>query len=242
VTSEQRTASRDEPRTPGEKMMAAYLDERSVPYRYESFGEGANPDFRADHPAAGEVMLEVYEPGYLLPRNPDGSYRSGAVAPPGRVVRRGLTSRRKSRQAAVARDLGIPFVLVVASTNAELAIGEHDIPGALFGSPEFQWSANADPDEPGRLVFGSGGRLQAHLSTRFSAVAVITRGAADTPAGRSAGNGQACRLQIFHNPFAAIPLKPEFASPYDDQWAAVDSGWKYQQIGPNRVLARPPRC
>ena len=28
VTSEQRTASRDEPRTPGEKMMAAYLDER----------------------------------------------------------------------------------------------------------------------------------------------------------------------------------------------------------------------
>ena len=189
VTSEQRTASRDEPRTPGEKMMAAYLDERSVPYRYESFGEGANPDFRADHPVAGEVMLEVYEPGYLLPRNPDGSYRSGAVAPPGRLVRRGLTSRRKSRQAAVARDL-----------------------------------------------------TQAHLNTRFSAVAVITRGAADTPAGRSAGNGQAYRLQIFHNPFAAIPLKPEFASPYDSQWAAVDSGRKYQQIGPNRVLARPPRC
>jgi hypothetical protein len=219
VTSEQRTASRDEPRTPGEKMMAAYLDERSVPYRYESFGEGANPDFRADHPVAGEVMLEVYEPGYLLPRNPDGSYRSGAVAPPGRLVRRGLTSRRKSRQAAVARDLGIPFVLVIASTNAELAIGEHDIPGTL-----------------------SGGRLQAHLNTRFSAVAVITRDAADTPAGRSAGNGQAYRLQIFHNPFAAIPLKPEFASPYDWQWAAVDSGRKYQQIGPNRVLARPPRC
>ena len=43
MTSEQRTASRDEPRTPGEKMMAAYLDERSVPYRYESFGEGAKP-------------------------------------------------------------------------------------------------------------------------------------------------------------------------------------------------------
>jgi hypothetical protein len=131
-------------------------------------------------------------------------------------------------------------VLVIASTNAELAIGEHDIPGALFGSPEFQWSADADadPGEPGRLVFGSGGRLQAHLNTRFSAVAPITRGAADTPA----GHGQACRLQIFHNPFAAIPLKPEFASPYDDQWAAVDSGRKYQQIGPTRVPARPPTC
>jgi hypothetical protein len=76
-------------------------------------------------------------------------------------------------------------VLVIASTNAELAIGEHDIPGALFGSPEFQWSADAGPDEPGRLVFGSGGRLQAHLNTRFSAVAVITRGAADTPAARA---------------------------------------------------------
>jgi hypothetical protein len=230
VTSEQRTASTDGPQTEGEKMLAAYLDERSVPYRYESFGAGANPDFRADHPAAGEVVLEVYEPDYRLPRNPDGSYRSGAVAPPGRVVRWGLTSRRKARQAAVARDLGIPFVLVIASTNAELAVDEHDIPGALFGSPEFQWSdAGADPDEPGRLAFGSGGRLQAHLNTRFSAVALVTRGAAHAPA----GNGQVCRLQIFHNPFAAIPLKREFAGPYDDQWAAVDSGRKYQQIGPD---------
>jgi hypothetical protein len=227
VTSEQRAASTDEPRIEGEKMLATYLDERSVTWKYESFGEGANPDFRADHPVAGEVMLEVYEPEYLLPRNPDGSYRSGAVAPPGRVVQRGLTSRRKSRQAAVARDLGVPFVLVIASTNGELAIDVHDIPGALFGSPEFQWSADADPDEAGRLVFGSGGRLQAHLNTRFSAVALITDGTADTPA----GNGQACRLQIFHNPFAAIPLKPEFAGPYDDQWTAVDSGRKYQQTG-----------
>ena len=148
VTSGQRTASADGPRTEGERMLAAYLDERSVPWKYECFGEGANPDFRADHPAAGEVVLEVYEPEYLLPRNPDGSYRSGAVAAPGRVVQRGLTSRRKSRQAAVARDLGIPFVLVIASTNGEVAIDGHDIPGALFGSPEFQWSPGADLDEP----------------------------------------------------------------------------------------------
>lgn len=208
--------------------MAAYLDEQGLPYRYESFGEGANPDFLADHPAAGEVMLEVYEPQYLLPHNPDGSYYSGAVSPPGHVVRRGLSSRRKSRQAAVARDLGIPFVLVIASTNAELAIGEHDIPGALFGSPVFTWSAeaDADPGEPGRLVFGPGGRLQERLNTRFSAVAVITRAAADIRAGRVEPH----RLQIFHNPYAAIPLKPEFAGPCDDQWAAADSGQKYQQI------------
>jgi hypothetical protein len=166
VTSEQPTESTDEPRTDGEKLLAAYLHERNVPYQYESFGRGANPDFRADHPAAGEVVLEMYEPEYGLPRNPDGSYRSGAVAPPGRVVRRGLASRRKSRQAAVARDLGIPFVLVIASTNAELAIDGHEIPGALFGSPEFQWSTDADPGEPGRVVFGSGGRLRPPGSSR----------------------------------------------------------------------------
>ncbi len=128
-----------------------------------------------------------------------------------------------------ARDLGIPFVLVIASTNGEVAIDGHDIPGALFGSPEFQWSPGVDLGEPGRLVFGSGGRLQAHLNTRFSAVALIARGTADTPA----GNGQACRLQVFHNPFASIALKPEFAGPYDDQWAAVDSGRKYQLTGPD---------
>ncbi len=49
MTSEQRTASRDEPRTPGEKMMAAYLDERSVP-------TGMNPSARGPTPTFGRTI------------------------------------------------------------------------------------------------------------------------------------------------------------------------------------------
>ena len=58
VTSEQhRAAGMSGPHTPGEKMMAAYLTERKLPYDYELFEKGANPDFVARHPAAGRIVL-----------------------------------------------------------------------------------------------------------------------------------------------------------------------------------------
>ena len=110
----------DGPRTPGEKLVAAYLDGRQLPYGYESFATGAKPDFLACHPVAGQVVLEVYEPRYLLPRNPDGSFRSGFVPSQDDLVQRGIKSGRKSRQAAAARDRGLPFVLVIADTNSEM--------------------------------------------------------------------------------------------------------------------------
>jgi len=90
VTNEQqRAADASGPHTPGEKMMAAHnLSERKLPYDYELFEKGANPDFVARHPAAGRIVLEVYEPEYRLPRNPDGSFRSGSVRSSGHVVRR----------------------------------------------------------------------------------------------------------------------------------------------------------
>ena len=224
VTSErQGQADANGPRTPGEKMMAAYLTERKLPYNYELFGKGANPDFVARHPAAGRVVLEVYEPQYRLPRNPDGSFRSGCVRSPGHVVQRGLNSRRKHRQAKAARARGLPFVLVIASTNSEIAFSGYHVPGALFGSPEFMWSdeSGTEPDDRGRLVFGAAGRLQRELNTSFSAVALIAA---------IARKGHAHRLEIFHNPFAALPVRPEFAGPYDGQWASVDADHSYQKI------------
>jgi hypothetical protein len=232
MTNEQGAVNRDGPRTAGEKLVAAYLDARSLPYSYEPFATGAKPDFVADHPAVGQVVLEVYEPTYLLPRNPDGSFRSGFVASPERLVRRGIQSNRKSRQAAAARDRGIPFVLVITDTNSEMAIGGYMFPGALFGTPQFVWNVgtDADPADPSGLVFGSGGRLQRELNTRFSAVALISRSVRDAAVGRIVAPDEAHPLQIFHNPFAVIPLRSEFAGPHDDQWAAVDSGRRYEQI------------
>jgi hypothetical protein len=227
--------------------------------------EGANPDFLVEHTAAGLVVLEVYEPEYLLPRNPDGSYRSGFVSSQEFVVRRGINSGRKSRQAAAARDRHIPFVLVLANTNSEMAIGDHVIPGALFGTPQITWpvgpGANPDNDE-GRLLFGPGGRLQENLNTRFSAVAVVTRFAKglarierladermasgmlpsekivtfltvqseEAEAGRFIEADEGQRLQLFHNPFAAVLLSMEFAGPHDDQWNELERGKSYAQV------------
>jgi hypothetical protein len=223
VTNEQRSVGVDGPHTPGEKMMATYLAERDLSYEYELFDEGANPDFVAHHPTVGRIVLEVYEPEYRLPRNPDGSFWSGSVRSPGHVIQRGINTNRKHRQAKAARERGFPFVLVIASTKSEIAFSEYDVPGALFGAPEFVWSDDSDraSNDPGKLVFGAAGRLQRKLNTSFSAVALITP---------IAEKDHAHRLDIFHNPFAALLVRPEFAGSYDDQWTSVDDGQSYQKI------------
>lgn len=199
--------------------------------RYEVFDEGANPDFVAFHPIVGEIVFEVYEPKYRLGRNPDGSFRSGSVRLPGEVVRRGLNSDRKHRQAKASRKHGLPFVLVIAGTNSEIAFSEYDVPCALFGSPEFMWNDESytGPSDPGQLVFGAVGRLQRKLNTSFSAVALII---AIT---KKAGTYQ---LKIFHNPFAALPVRREFAAPSDEQWTSVDGGQSYQKIVPGVLRSK----
>lgn len=222
VTNEQWSVGANAPHSPGEKMMATYLAERKLSPRYEVFGEGANPDFVACHPIVGEIVFEVYEPEYRLLRNLDGSFSSGSVRSPGEVVQRGLNSTRKHRQAKVARKRNLPFVLVIAGTNSEIAFSEHDIPSALFGSLEFVWDDeyNMKSDDSGRLFFGTAGRLQRNLNTSFSAVALITA---------ITEKDHTHRLNIFHNPFAALPVRREFAGPYDEQWASIDDGLSYQK-------------
>ena len=224
MTNEQTPDDADGPHTPGERMMATYLAERKLSADYEVFDEGANPDFVAHHPTVGDIVLEVYEPEYRLPRNPDGSFWSGSVRSPGHVIQRGINTNRKHRQAKAARERGFPFVLVIASTNSEIRFNEHDVPDALFGALEFVWNDDSDVASkgPGRLVFGAAGRLQRKLNTSFSAVALITA---------VTEKEHTNRLDIFHNPFAALPLPPEFAGPYDAQWTSVDAGQSYQKIG-----------
>lgn len=223
VTNEQTPDDADEPHTPGERMMATYLAERKLPAKYEQFDEGANPDFVACHPTVGRIVLEVYEPEYRLPRNPDGSFWSGSVRSPGHVIQRGINANRKHRQAKAACERGFPFMLVIASTNSEITFSEYDVPDALFGALEFVWSDDSDtaPNGPGRLVFGAAGRLQRKLNTSFSAVALIIA---------VAEKDHTHRLDIFHNPFAALPVPLEFAGPYDAQWTSLDAAQSYQKM------------
>ena len=53
---------------------------------------------------------------------------------------------------------------------------EHNVPGALFGSPTivFPFREDSLDAEDSRLTFGSGGRLQRSLNRRFSAATIVT--------------------------------------------------------------------
>src|SRR5664280_2429469 len=166
---------RGSPRSPGEVALQNYLVERSLGFRYEPATSGPNPDFEVDHPRCGRVIMDVVEPEFRLPRNPDGSYHSGANRGPEEALRRALNSDRKKDQAQVAIDAGHPFVIVYARTNSEMSFEPHQLAGALFGNLQFRFPLGDDtpPDRGGTLAFGPGGRLQQRLNTRFSAVAVI---------------------------------------------------------------------
>jgi hypothetical protein len=163
-------------RSPGEEALRAYLMARQLSFRYEPASSGPNPDFEVDHPICGTVILDVHEPVYRLPRNPDGSYHSGSVKGPEEALRRAINSGRKKRQAKSATDRGHPFVTVTARTNSEMAFEPFQVAASMFGSLQCRFPSDDDPPRAGpmALTFGDGGRLQPKMNRRFSAVAVLT--------------------------------------------------------------------
>jgi hypothetical protein len=155
------------PRSPGELLLETYLASRGLDLEYETPHGNANPDFTVALPA-GPVVMEVYEPEFRLPTEA-GSIDSYSV------VRTAV--KRKARQGKGVRDRGLPYVLVLGRTNSDLPFGDHNVPGALFGNITItiplELDEPADVPAESRVGFGSGGRLQAGINRRFSAVAVV---------------------------------------------------------------------
>jgi hypothetical protein len=150
------------------------LDNRGLAWEHEPFTSGSNPDFVVHHPA-GQVVMDVTEPHFRLPRGPDGQF-SGWIGPtPQGAIRRPFNDARKKAQAKVALDAGLPFVVVLARSNSDMEFTDHEVVGALFGSLAFTFPVGRDEPsgDDGRFVFG-GGRLQPTLNTRFSAAAVLS--------------------------------------------------------------------
>lgn len=167
----------NEPSTPGEIAGVSYLTKRGLPFEHEPFKTGPNPDFVVQHPTVGEVVMDVYEPELALLRDENGELIPGIVGPAGEeAVRRGINHDSKVRQARVAMERGSPFILIYARTNSEIALDEHCIPGALFGTPAIVQSIGGiePPEHRTHIVFTKGGRLQENLNRRFSAVATIS--------------------------------------------------------------------
>jgi hypothetical protein len=250
------------PKSQGELAFQTYLDSRCLPNRYETATSGPRPDFEVDHPVCGRVVMDVHEPVYRLPHNPDGSYHSGFITGPEEALRRAIDSGRKKRQAQSAVEQGHPFVIVLARTNSEMAFESFQVAAAMFGALQITFPVGDDPPAPvsRTLTFGPGARLQPEINTRFSAVAVLTAfnpwsaeverlverqfvtGMSpgqhfdtllrvideQTNVGRYGEDDREHRLTIFHNPFAKVPLSPQFAGAYDDQWLH-DGDRSYQE-------------
>jgi hypothetical protein len=66
----------------------------------------------------------------------------------------------------------LPFVLVLARTNADMSFDPTIVAGAMFGNVSIQVPLGRD-DVDTKIVFGLGGRLQRRLNRSVSAVAVL---------------------------------------------------------------------
>lgn len=155
------------PRSDDERLVAAYLDQRGLPWVHEPDVGGRRLDFVAQI-AAGPVALEVYEPRLSLP-NRVGSFDS--IAPI-----EGLFSDRKRKQIKAAKEAGLPLILVVGSSNSDIPYDVHSAAGVMFGRPGLRMAIDpegiASDPEPTRL---DPGKLQTQANRGVSALALVRR-------------------------------------------------------------------
>ena len=160
------------PRSPGERLFAAYLRQRRLPWEHEREINGRNPDFSVDHPVHGTIAFEVYEPGIALPA------KAGFFDTIPKLQQ--AFEGRKQKQIAAVRDAGLPYVAVLADTASQIPIDPRIMAGAMFGRLEFTFRVPADPAAPlpepaGSLGFGQGGRIQPERNRGVSAVALLRK-------------------------------------------------------------------
>ncbi len=124
---------------------------------------GRRPDFLVEHPD-GNFAAEVYEPELHLPPG-SGSFDSYPA------LRRAFQGR-KADQVKAMREAGVPCVLVLARTNADIQFGPETVAGSMFGNIGVRWRLN-DPDAEPQTIFRAGGRVQPARNRGVSAVAIL---------------------------------------------------------------------
>lgn len=155
-------------RTDGEYLFAAYLRQGRLGFEYEREVNGRCPDFSIDHPS-GTVVAEVFEPELRLP---PGGGQFDSYKP-----LRGAFKDRKAKQIKAVKEAGIPYVAVIASTNADLPFPPQIMAGAMFGNLATEFAVSDEPinAQTGRTVFDGGARLQVDQFRGVSAAAILER-------------------------------------------------------------------
>ena len=148
-------------------MVAAYLDQRCIPWEHEPAVGGRHLDFVA-RTVSGPVALEVYEPRLTLPN------RAGSFDPIAPVE--GLFSDRKRKQIKAAKDAGLPLILVVGSANSDVPYDIFSMAGVMFGRPGVRMTVGPEgtASEPEAAFLGPG-KVQAAVNRGVSAVALVRR-------------------------------------------------------------------
>jgi len=240
------------PRSEGERLIAAYLRQRRLPWVHEPDIGGRNLDFLAET-AVGHVALEVYEPELRLPNGAGAFDYIAAVE--------GLFAQRKLKQIKAAKSAGLPLILVVGSANSDIPLDLFAMEGLMFGRPGVRFPLDSpDPGADAEWTFLGAGRIQPRLNRGVSALALVRRFnptqwrlerawrsqrllLGDAPNRRAVvelyGRMRAietelvergvydpaaavARLVILHNPHADHPLDKRFAGPHDDQYGVVE--------------------
>jgi hypothetical protein len=155
-------------RTEGENLFAAYLRQGGLAWEYEREVNGRCPDFSIDYPT-GTIVAEVFEPVLRLPPG-GGSFDSYKPL-------RGTFKDRKAKQIKAVKEAGLPYLAVVASTNADMPFQPQIMAGAMFGNLATEFAVSDEPidTQAGRTVFAGGARLQVDQFRGVSAVAILER-------------------------------------------------------------------
>jgi hypothetical protein len=153
----------------GERLFAAYLRQRHLPWKYEREVNGRHPDFSVDH-SEGTFVAEVYEPEIRLPEG-GGWFESYTGL-------RRVFEGRKAKQIRAVKNAGLPYLAVVGATNCDMPLQPLMMAGAMFGNLAVTFKVGSDdPIDPEltRTIFGGGGRVQPHHYRGVSAVAILER-------------------------------------------------------------------
>ncbi len=160
------------PTSEGERLFAAYLRQRRIPWSFEIPVGDRNPDFTVHHDA-GDVVCEIYEPEIRLPTT-TSSFSSYPQL-------RSMFTKRKRKQAKAASGLGRPFVYVLGRANSDISRDPAIVAGAMLGDvgvsfpvfPDGNEPPGFDPSEHSRNILGRNRRLQPGMNTSVSAVAIL---------------------------------------------------------------------
>ena len=162
-------------RSDGERLMASYFRDRGWSFEYEPEIGGRHPDFLVNHPLAGAIVFEVYEPELSIPMR---DLSEPAIEPLDHRERlQRAFDRRKRRQIRAAAEAGIPYVAVIAETNAMFGVRPVTLATAMFGALQHVIPIDTSTGMPagdGYDRFGPGGKLKPTERTGVSAAAILT--------------------------------------------------------------------